>query len=119
MDKLTIVDTETGETRTGAVLPLTDEVMAKLESEGVLSSVTFDATCSFDEPGELESVIAEALEEAGPSDLYIMVVPHVGDRGYVYTQGEELPDIEYGDWLAFGTNAEDLAVALRRLNRDN
>lgn len=119
MDKLTIVDMETGETRTGAVLPLTDEVMVKLESEDVLSSVTFDATCSFDEEGDLESVIAEALEEAGPSDLYIVIVPFFGLLGYVYTQGEELPDIEYGDWLAFGTKAEDLAVALRRLNRGN
>jgi hypothetical protein len=116
MDKLTIVDVVTGEAHEGAVLPLTDELLDCLDAADTTTSVTFDATCDFEEPGTLESVIADALEDAGQSSIYCVVVPADEEVGYVYTANEDLPgDLQYEDWVVIGKTAEELASAIRAL----
>jgi hypothetical protein len=116
MDKLTIVDVVTGEAHEGAVLPLTDELLDCLDAVDTTTSVTFDGTVDLDEPGALESAIADALDEAGPSTVYAVVMPADEDVGYVYTAHEDLPgDLESEDWVVIGTTAEDLAASIRKL----
>ena len=79
-----------------------------------LSSVTFVAN-DVDSPGVLESALLDAIDDAGPSTVYTVILPEVGPFGYVYVDGDEIPAEQPGDWKITGKNADEIAASIRLL----
>ena len=81
-----------------------------LDTDDQKSSVTFEATFN-----NLDTVIAEAFEEAGPSTVYTVVLPENDELGYLYVDGDSVPAEQPGDWTITGSNPDEIVAAIKLL----